>query len=276
MHKTSKFITVLICALLLAGCAGTQNRHTDPVNDPWEGFNRKAYAFNDSMDRHVVRPIAVGYDKIMPDPLQGGVSKFFRNLNAPVTIINLLLQGAFEKSADTFGRFLLNSTIGLLGFFDPATKAGIPYYDEDLGQTLATWGYKDSRYLVLPVFGPSTVRDGMGLYGDSFVNPVVNQIHNQDLWIYWMARGIDLRAQFLTRDEQLRAAYDPYVLMRDVWMQNRAFQIYDGDPPAADYDLIMDDAFFEMKPVAQPASKTKSMPMPEPEPEQQPEPKPEK
>jgi len=243
MRKTSKFITVLIYALLLAACAGTQSRHTDPVNDPWEGFNRKAFAFNDTMDRKVLRPVAVGYDKAMPEPLQRGVGNFFRNLDAPVTFINLLLQGEFEKSADTFGRFLLNSTIGLLGFFDLATKAGVPYHDEDLGQTLAAWGYKDSRYLVLPVFGPSTPRDGVGRYADSFINPVGLQIHIQEHWGYWLVRGIDFRAQFLSRDGELGDAYDPYVLMRDVWMQNRAFQIYDGDPPAADYDLFLEDAF---------------------------------
>ena len=154
MSKRATFITLLFAVLLLAGCAGTQNHHTDPVNDPWEGFNRKAFAFNDTMDRNLVRPIAVGYDKIMPDPLQRGVSNFFRNLDSPVTFLNLLLQGEFEKSADTFGRFLLNSTVGLLGFFDLATKVGIPYHDEDLGQTLASWGYENSRYLVIPVFGP--------------------------------------------------------------------------------------------------------------------------
>ncbi len=245
MLKPSSFISVLLCALLLVGCAGTQNRHTDPINDPWEGFNRKAYAFNDTMDRNVLRPIAVGYDKVMPDPLQRGVSNFFRNLDAPVTFINLLLQGEFAKSADTFGRFLLNSTIGLLGFFDLASKAGVPYHNEDLGQTLAKWGYKESRYLVIPVFGPSTVRDGVGRYGDSFVNPVGRQIRNEGEYIYWIVRGIDFRAQFLSRDGELGDAYDPYVLMRDVWMQNREYQIYDGDPPAADYDLFLEDADLE-------------------------------
>ncbi len=245
MSRLSSFIAVLLSALLLAGCAGTQNRHTDPVNDPWEGFNRKAFAFNDTLDRNLVRPIAVGYKKITPKPLQRGISNFFRNLDAPVTFLNLLLQGEFEKSADTFGRFLLNTTVGLLGFFDPATKAGVPYYEEDLGQTLAVWGYENSRYLVIPVFGPSTFRDGIGRYADTYVNPVGRQIHGNDRWIYWLIRGIDLRAQNLSRDSGLDDAYDPYMLVRDVWTQNRAYQIYDGDPPAADYDLFIDDAFLE-------------------------------
>jgi phospholipid-binding lipoprotein MlaA len=246
--KNRSFISItILCVLMLTGCAGTQNKHTDPENDPWEGMNRKSFAFNQSMDK-VVRPIAVGYDKVMPDPLQRGVSNFFRNLDAPVTFLNLLLQGEFEKSLDTFGRFLLNSTVGLLGFFDLATKAGVPYHDEDLGQTLASWGYENSRYLVIPVFGPSTVRDGIGRYADSYVNPVGRQIWKNGEWAYWIARGIDIRAQYLDRDGELNDAYDPYVLMRDVWLQNRAYQIYDGDPPMADYDLFLDDAFMEGEP----------------------------
>ncbi|MEK6193369.1 MAG: VacJ family lipoprotein, partial [Deltaproteobacteria bacterium] len=171
MHKILPIISFIMLVLLLAGCAGTQSRNTDPENDPWEGYNRKVYAFNEGMDK-VVRPIAVGYDKIMPDPLQRGVGNFFRNLDAPVTYVNLLLQGKFRESADAFGRFFINSTVGLLGFFDVASRLGIPFYNEDLGQTMATWGYDDSRYLMLPFFGPSTFRDGTGRLADSFYHPV--------------------------------------------------------------------------------------------------------
>jgi len=236
--------TVILFSLLLTACAGTQNRHTDPENDPWEGFNRKMYAFNDGLDK-VVRPIAVGYDTIMPDPFQRGVGNFFRNLDAPVTIVSQLLQGKFSQTADTFGRFLINSTIGLLGFFDVATKIGVPYYNEDLGQTLATWGYKDSRYLLLPFFGPSTFRDGTGRLIDSYYHPVGRAIHGRNEWGLWIFRGIDQRARFLEQDSELEQAYDPYVLMRDVWLQNRQYQIYDGDPPLTDYDLYLDEEFPE-------------------------------
>ena len=239
MQNKPVIIALLLC-LLLSACAGTQNRHTDPENDPWEGFNRKMYAFNDGLDK-VVRPVAVGYDKVMPDPLQRGVGNFFRNLDAPVTFVSSILQGKFAQSADVFGRFLVNTTIGLLGFFDVASKAGIPFYNEDLGQTLATWGYKDSNYLVLPFFGPSTLRDGAGRLTDSFIHPVGRAIHGRGEWGYYIIRGIDQRSRYLDQDAELEAAYDPYVLMRDVWLQNREFQIYDGDPPMADYDLFLDD-----------------------------------
>jgi phospholipid-binding lipoprotein MlaA len=230
---------VLIC-LLLSACAGTQSRHTDPVNDPWEGFNRKVFAFNDGLDK-VVRPIAVGYDKVMPDPFQRGVGNFFRNLDAPVTLVSTLLQGKFEQSADVLGRFLINTTVGLLGFFDVATKMGIPFYNEDLGQTLATWGYENSNYLMLPFFGPSTLRDGAGRLTDSYIHPVGRAIHGRTEWGWYIVRGIDQRARFLDQDSELEQAYDPYVLMRDVWLQNRQYQIYDGDPPMTDYDLYLED-----------------------------------
>ena len=240
MHYRLPVIAVALLSLLLSACAGTQSRNTDPENDPWEGFNRKVYAFNDGLDK-VVRPVAVGYDKIMPDPFQRGVGNFFRNLDAPVTFVNQILQGKVTQSADTFGRFLINSTVGLLGFFDIATKMGIPFYNEDLGQTMASWGYIDSRYLMLPVFGPSTLRDGPGRLVDSYIHPVGRAIHGRNEWALWIIRGIDQRARFLSQDAELEKAYDPYVLMRDVWLQNRKYQIYDGDPPLDDYDLYLEE-----------------------------------
>lgn len=239
--RYSSLVGLALISLLLSACAGTQSRNTDPENDPWEGFNRKMYAFNEGLDKAVVRPIAVGYDKIMPDPFQRGVGNFFRNLDGPVTIVNQVLQGKFRESGSSLGRFLVNSTIGLLGFFDVATRMGIPFYNEDLGQTLATWGYTDSRYLMLPFFGPSTVRDGFGRYTDSFYHPIGIAIHDRREWGAYIARGIHLRANFLEQDSELEEAFDPYVLIRDVWLQNREYVIHDGDPPMTDYDLYLDD-----------------------------------
>ena len=248
-RSTSPVITAAILCLLMSACAGTQNQHTDPENDPWEGFNRKMFAFNDGLDK-VVRPIAVGYDKIMPDPFQRGIGNFFRNLDAPVTFVNQVLQAKGTQSAETFARFLINSTIGLLGCFDIASKMGIPYYNEDLGQTLATWGYQHSRFLLLPVFGPSTFRDGVGRYADSFYHPVGRAINGRNEWGYWIVRGIDQRARYLDQDAELARAFDPYVLMRDVWLQNRRYQIFDGDPPLDDYDLYLEEDLPEFEPVS--------------------------
>lgn len=241
MLQKLRCLAVIAClSLLLAGCAGTQSRNTDPENDPWEGYNRKVFAFNEGLDK-VVRPIAVGYDKVMPDPVQRGVGNFFRNLDAPVTYVNQVLQGKFKQSVSTVGRFLVNSTFGLFGFFDIASQMGIPFYNEDLGQTLAKWGYEDSRYLMLPLFGPSTFRDGTGRVVDSFYHPVGQVFHGSNRWGLWIVRGIDMRARYLDQDAELNQAYDPYVLLRDVWWQNRQYEIYDGDPPMMDYDLYLDD-----------------------------------
>src|SRR5210317_1363582 len=147
MLRTRNLPGIVLLSLFLAGCAGTQSRNTDPEMDPWEGYNRKVFAFNQGVDK-VARPIAVAYDKITPDPVQRGVGNFFRNLDAPVTYVNQVLQGKFKESLATLGRFLVNSTFGLFGFFDIASQMGIPFYNEDLGQTMANWGYKDSRYLM--------------------------------------------------------------------------------------------------------------------------------
>jgi len=244
MQQARTLISIVLLSLLLAGCAGTQSRNTDPEMDPWEGYNRKVFAFNQGVDK-VARPIAVAYDKITPDPVQRGVGNFFRNLDAPVTYVNQVLQGKFKESLSTLGRFLANSTFGLFGFFDIATQMGIPFYNEDLGQTMASWGYEDSRYMMIPFFGPSTFRDGTGRLADSFYHPVGRALHGYGEWGLLIFRGIDRRAMYLDQDAELNEAYDPYVLMRDVWWQNRQYQIYDGDPPMLDYDLYLEDYDYE-------------------------------
>lgn len=228
----------LIC--LLAGCAGTQSRNTDPVGDPWEGFNRKMHAFNMGLDK-VVRPVAVGYDKAMPDPLQRGVSNFFRNLNFPVTFLNQLLQGKFSEAGESTARFLLNTTVGLLGFIDIASKEGLPQHNEDLGQTLAGWGWTDSRYLVMPLFGPFTARDLLGRSFYGYFHPLSYAAREED--IYWpiAADLLQRRAALLPQDYQITEAYDPYTFVRDAWLQNRTYLIHDGEPPEPDYEAYLDE-----------------------------------
>jgi phospholipid-binding lipoprotein MlaA len=226
---------------LLGGCATQQTTLTDPERDPWEGYNRKVHAFNDSLDRAVFRPVAKGYDVVMPDGPQRGVRNFFRNLNYPVTLINSLLQGKMERAFTSTGRFLMNSSIGVLGFFDVATKAGIPYYDEDFGQTLATWGWKDSRYLVMPMLGPFTVRDLLGRSFYGYAHPVNWAIREHDQYIPLVVDLVSLRAELLPLQADIDAATDPYMLVRDVYLQRREYEIYDGDPPAPDYDALLEE-----------------------------------
>ncbi len=163
MHPLLYRSCVVLLVLLLSACATQPTTMTDPERDPWESYNRKIHAFNMGLDKAILRPVAKGYDYIMPDAPQRGVRNFFRNLAYPVIFLNLLLQGRFEDSLTATGRFLINTTIGLLGFFDVASKEGIPEYNEDMGQTLAVWGWKDSRYLVMPFI--------RSFYGPRFPRP---------------------------------------------------------------------------------------------------------
>jgi len=234
-------LTALAAMLLASACAGTQNRHTDPVNDPWEGFNRKVHRFNMELDKAVARPVAKAYRKITPRPVQRGVSNFFRNIDYPVTFVNELLQGKFKEGGISTGRFLVNSTVGLFGLFDVATRMGIPDYDEDFGQTFAHWGYEESRYLVLPFFGPSTVRDGIGQGFYGYLHPVSYVAREDHFYTPMVLDLIQTRAAFLNQDETLNDAYDPYTLVRDAWLQNREFKIYDGNTPMPDYEALLDE-----------------------------------
>jgi phospholipid-binding lipoprotein MlaA len=231
---------VAVC-LLLTACASQPTTLTDPVNDPWEGFNRKIHAFNTGLDKAIARPIAKGYDKIMPDGPQRGVRNFFRNLTWPVSFVNLILQGRFTDSMTQTGRFVMNSTIGLLGFFDVATREGIPDYQEDFGQTMAVWGWKNSRYLVLPVFGPRTLRDALGRSEYGYLNPVGYLAREKHNYVPLVVDLITLRAELLPLDEDINAAEDPYTLIRDVYLQHREFEIYNGNPPLPDYDLLLEE-----------------------------------
>ncbi len=231
----------LFALVLLAGCAGTENRHTDPVRDPWEGYNRKMHAFNDGFDRAILRPIAKGYDTITPDPIQRGIGNFFRNLNYPVTGLNQLFQGKFDEFGESTERFLANTIFGLLGFVDIASQAGIPQHDEDFGQTLAVWGWEDSRYFVLPFLGPRTIRDTLGRSFYGFAHPVSYAAREHD--VYWPIPVdiIQIRAALLPQDQAYREAYDPYVFLRDAWLQRREYLIYDGNPPVPDYDAYLEE-----------------------------------
>jgi len=231
----------ILLVILLSACASQPVTMTEPERDPWEPYNRKIHAFNMGLDKAIFRPVARGYDFIMPDAPQRGVRNFFDNLAYPVTFLNLLLQGQFADSLTATGRFLVNTTVGLLGFFDIASKEGIPDFDEDFGQTLAVWGWQDSRYLVMPLFGPFTMRDllGRGFYG--YAHPLTYYAREHDTYLPIAVDLITRRAAFLPFDDDIRNANDPYSLIRDAWLQRREFLIYDGDPPAPDYDALLED-----------------------------------
>jgi phospholipid-binding lipoprotein MlaA len=232
---------LLLLMLLLTGCASSKATLSDADTDPWEPYNRKIHAFNDGFDRVIFRPVATAYDKVMPDAPQRGVRNFFRNLNYPSTFLNLLAQGKFEESFIATGRFIVNSTFGLLGFFDVAGKTGVPFYEEDLGQTLAVWGWTDSRYLVVPFLGPFTVRDlgGRGIVG--YFDPVAWAVREHNLYWPLALDLISIRAELLPFQSDIDNSNDPYIFMRDVYLQNREFNIYDGEPPETDYDALLEE-----------------------------------
>lgn len=197
-----------------------------PVRDPWENFNRKIHSFNNAADRFVLRPLAVGYDKAMPDAAKAGVSRFFSNLGTPVTAMNQVLQGRPSHAALSVGRFVANSTVGIGGIFDPASHFGMPKRgDEDFGQTLATWGWSDSNYLVVPLFGPRTLRDTLAILGDQPLSPI-SQIQDSSVAMgLQMLEIVDGRTQMLPIDRFRRDAIDDYIFVRDAWAQRRNQQI---------------------------------------------------
>lgn len=214
--------------------------------DPWEKYNRKMHRFNMAVDRAVARPLARAYSKVVPRPIRLGVSNFFNNLGQPVSIINALLQGKPKQAAQSLGRFALNSTLGIGGIFDPATAAKLPNRSEDFGQTLGVWGWKRSRYVELPFFGPRTVRDTFGMIGDAPLSPL-RQIERDRIRIPLQGlQLVDVRAQLLPLDSLRDGAEDEYALVRDSWTQRRDYQIFgdrmekNGDTQLPDY--LQDDS----------------------------------
>ena len=202
--------------------------------DPWQPFNRKMHTFNSTLDRIILRPIAKGYATVTPSVLRKGVSNFFGNLQQPITTVNLLLQGDMKDAGKSFGRFVMNLTLGLGGILDPATDAGIPYYDKDFGQTFAAWGWEDSRYLVLPIFGPGTVRDNVGKGVNTTVSPI-SWFAEKNGAEYSILYGVDARARALPAEAFLRGAEDEFLLIRDAYLQRRRCQVADCSEDVPDY-----------------------------------------
>jgi phospholipid-binding lipoprotein MlaA len=221
-------VAIALFALLLAGCATVPSGKRDP-RDPWEGFNRASYKFNDALDRAIAKPVAKGYKKVTPRVVRTGVNNFITNLGTITTVVNDVLQGKMKQASHDSGRFLMNSTLGLGGLFDPASAAGLERNDEDFGQTLGKWGVKSGPYVMLPILGPSTVRDTFGRIPDQFTYPV-NYL--QDDSTRYIIRGLDfldLRAGLLDFEPQLEKTYDKYAFIRNAWLQRREFQVKDGD-----------------------------------------------
>lgn len=236
-HSRKKRLLTCLWALSLGGCA-TVSAPADP-RDPWEGFNRSMYSFNTKLDNAVLKPAAKGYRAVTPDPVETGVTNFFANLEEIQVLVNNLLQFKPLAALSDTGRLAVNSTIGIAGLFDVATPLGLDKHEEDLGQTLGRWGMGAGPYLVLPFFGPSSPRDAFGLAGDYALDPIRRVDENSTRNGLYVLETVDTRAQLLAVDDIIEeAAFDPYIYVRDAWLQRRRSLVYDGDPPPEESDEI--------------------------------------
>lgn len=197
-------------------------------DDPLEAINRPIFALNDAIDRWALKPVAKGYDFVMPAPAQRGVSNFFANLYDVTSTVNAVLQWRWEGASQSGGRFLVNSTLGIAGLFDVATPLGIRPYRTDFGQTLALWGVAEGPYVMLPLFGPRTFRSGTGTLVDTFTFSIPPYINDRSVrnWI-WGVELVHGRSTLLGADELISG--DRYIFVRDAYLQQRAAFVNDGE-----------------------------------------------
>lgn len=228
MTKLSQLALALLAAALMSGCATTANNPKDPI----EGFNRAMFDVHEGIDKVVLKPVAKGYDAVLPNPVQAGVTNFFANIGDLAIAGNNLLQGKPGAAVSDLMRFGINSTIGLLGILDVATPAGLEKHDEDFGQTFGVWGADTGAYVFLPIFGPRNVRDTAGLVFDLWADPVAHVDHVPTRNTLLGVRAINTRADLLAADKVIEeAALDKYAYLRDAYLQRRRSQVYDGTPP---------------------------------------------
>lgn len=232
MTITTRWPRLVAAAALLAclhGCAAKQGNNP---RDPWEGYNRAMFSFNEGLDRTIIKPVAKGYQKVVPAPVSTVVTNFFNNIGDVFVAVNNLLQGKIRESASDLGRVALNSTLGVGGLVDVATDMTLEKHTEDFGQTLAYWGIGDGPYFVLPLFGPATIRDTFGLLADWNTDPLIfarPYILRDSLT---GLRFVDTRADLISAEKVIDAgAIDKYRYMREAYFQRRNYLIYDGMPP---------------------------------------------
>ncbi|MBI4184782.1 MAG: VacJ family lipoprotein [Proteobacteria bacterium] len=232
---------LLLAGLLLAG-GGVGSRAAEPaaaapepIYDPLEPLNRTIFVFNDAVDTMAIRPAGEAYQVFVPPEVRARVTNVLRNLKTPITFANDVLQGDGERALDSLARFVINATIGILGLFDPASRLGFPYHDEDFGQTLAVWGVGDGIYLVLPVLGPSNPRDTVGLVADYLADPLRLWLLNteDEAWLNVRtgARIVDGRARTIAAiDDVKRTSLDYYAAIRSLYSQRRGAEIRNVSP----------------------------------------------
>jgi phospholipid-binding lipoprotein MlaA len=238
MSRTSTILALLLAGSALAGCATTDNPDSLAQNDPYEPTNRKVFEFNQGLDKNVALPVAKFYNHVVPEPVRDSVHNVLTNLGKPVVFGNDVLQGEGERGLETFGRFAVNSTFGLGGFFDVATRWGMPDHSEDFGQTLGVWGSGEGSYLVMPLLGPAPPRDLAGYVADQFMDPL-NYVRFDGYWTFTYVRAgmgvLDLRARHVDDLESIeRSSVDYYATQRSLYRQYRNSEIRNGAPDNSD------------------------------------------
>ncbi len=216
----------------------------DEINDPFEDINRVTHNINDTLDNAIAKPVAEVYGEITPEFIQNRITRFFKNLAEIDTFINQLLQGKPKLALNDFGRFTINSTIGLYGLFDPATKLGLQAHEEDFGQTLGVWGVPDGPYIVLPVIGPSNARDLLSRPISSFLSGTFAMTDTDVKITLTLLDAIETRERYL--DFEAMMTGDVYTFMKDAYVQSRDYEILDGEVEDDDFledfdDFLIDD-----------------------------------
>jgi phospholipid-binding lipoprotein MlaA len=242
--KHSRLLACGALLIVLAGCA-TPPRDPDALaafkaaNDPLEPLNRKTFAFNQHVDQFFIKPIAKGYRRAIPRTGRDGIRNFIRNLHEPIVLVNNLLQGELKRAGTTLGRFLANSTLGIAGIMDFAGRHGLKPQTGDFGQTLYVWGVHEGPYLVLPVMGPSSPRDAVGMVTDLFTNPILYVTPHFKYRTSFsvgvaVISGVDERSRNIdTLDEVQRETVDFYAALRSLYRQDRAAELRHGELPPA-------------------------------------------
>jgi len=228
-----QFFAVALVVLSLSACATSGARKSAIVQDPIEPVNRAVFVFNDFLDKIILEPVAKAYKAVLPTPVRTSVRSFLRNLKSPVILANNLFQGDLPEAGNTTARFLMNTVLGVGGFYDFAATQGLEYRSNDFGKTMASYGTDSGAYIVLPIFGPSTARDALGLVVDSVMDPVRIVSNNTDNdWIYYtrgIVQGIDTRSRLIEgMDDLRRNSLDYYTATKSSYIQNRMKELY-GD-----------------------------------------------
>jgi phospholipid-binding lipoprotein MlaA len=235
-------VTALLSATLLTACATTPGGQLAAERDPWEKTNRSVYTFNRSLDKAAVKPATKVYRAVVLKAAQRGITNFFNNVDEPFSFINAMLQGKVDQAFRTFGRFAINTTLGVGGLADHATDMGLPEEPEDFGQTLAVWGVKSGPYVMLPFFGPSTLRDAVGFGVERVGDPYrigLNEAHLDTLETIGVT-GLELadtRSYVMdTADPLLEGSADEYATVKSAYLQYRWNLIHDGAPPEEEFE----------------------------------------